>query len=63
VILATMGLVAMPLLVRVGLVQLVLHVQRMRTETMIMMMMSNHCLQRQPTAVLSMSLLDLCGDG
>jgi len=58
VVLTTKGLVVVPLLVRVGLIQLVLHAQMMRmlaemmvrvmaeVMMMIMMMMSDHCLQR-----------------
>ena len=66
VVSATTGLMAMTRLVRVVLVQLVLHAQMMRmmAETEMKMVMSDHSFQRQLAApfVLSMSLLDLCGD-
>ena len=64
VVSATTGPVAMTCLVRVVLVQPVLHAQMMRMLVEMKMMMSDHNFQRQLAApfVLSMSLLDLCGD-
>ena len=64
---ATMGLVAMALLVRVVLVHLVLHAQRMRmmVDRMTTMMRSDHSFQIQLAALLCFVdlLTTFCGDG
>ena len=66
VVVATTTLVAMTHLVRVVLDQLVLHAQmtRMLVEMMRMMMSdARDQIQLAAPFVLSLSLLDLCGDG
>ena len=53
-VLTTKGLVVVPLLVRVGLIQLVLHAQMMRMLVEMKMVMSDHSFQRQLAAPLSL---------